>query len=210
MFGATGKAVGSIAEALAFQGDSGRLNPMRYIPTPGHTKAWQERTPLAQYLTNEVVGTRMRRWERPIHDFLTRSLRPAATKTPHAPAREETRPCSLAPRAFGILRTGAALQSRHALHPPALRLSFRFLRSASPDQLSFRLSNAPSWLLGGGVSGLQRCSEFSLCGVAEVRLHFVQLEGGGSHFPLPSTGTYDTLWGSIRDKVLLVITRPTR
>ena len=71
LFGATGKAVGSIAEALAFQGDSGRLNPMRYIPTPGHTKAWQERTPLAQYLTNEVVGTRMRRWERPIHDFLT-------------------------------------------------------------------------------------------------------------------------------------------
>jgi hypothetical protein len=72
MFGTAGKAVGSIAEALAFQGDSTSvLNPMRYIPTPGHTKAWQERTPLDQYLSNEVIGTRMRRWERPIHDFLT-------------------------------------------------------------------------------------------------------------------------------------------
>ena len=80
MFGAAGKTVGSIAEALGFQGDSGVLNPMCYIPTPGHTKAWQERTPLAQYLSNEVVGTRMRRWERPIHDFLTRVLRPVATK----------------------------------------------------------------------------------------------------------------------------------
>ena len=69
MFGVTGKAVGFIAEGLAFQGDSDPRNPMRYIPTPGHTKVWQERTPLAQYLTNEVVGTRMRRWERPIHDF---------------------------------------------------------------------------------------------------------------------------------------------
>ena len=45
MFGTAGKTVGSIAEALAFQGDSSRLNPMRYIPTPGHTKAWQECTP---------------------------------------------------------------------------------------------------------------------------------------------------------------------
>lgn len=90
MFGAAGKTVGSIAEALAFQGDStSHLNPMRYLPTPGHTKAWQQRTPLDQYLANEVVGTRMRRWERPIHDFLTRSLRPSATKTPRAPAREE-------------------------------------------------------------------------------------------------------------------------
>ena len=43
---------------------------MRYMPTPGHTKLWQERTPLAQYINNEVAGTRMRRWERPIHDFL--------------------------------------------------------------------------------------------------------------------------------------------
>ena len=45
---------------------------MRYIPTPGHTKLWQERTPLAQYINNEVQGTRMRRWEpnKLIHDFL--------------------------------------------------------------------------------------------------------------------------------------------
>jgi hypothetical protein len=52
LFGIAGKTMGSIAEALSFQADSGRLNPMRYIPTPGHTKAWQERTPLAQYLSN--------------------------------------------------------------------------------------------------------------------------------------------------------------
>jgi integrase len=27
---------------------------MRYLPTPGHTKFWQERTPLAQYINNQV------------------------------------------------------------------------------------------------------------------------------------------------------------
>ena len=65
MFGATGKAVGSIAEALSFQGDSTSvLNPMRYIPTPGNTKAWQERTPLDQYLSNEVTRDHQsKRWK---------------------------------------------------------------------------------------------------------------------------------------------------
>jgi hypothetical protein len=47
MFSAAGKTIGSIAEALSFQGDSSSwLNPMRYLPTPGHTKLWQERTTL--------------------------------------------------------------------------------------------------------------------------------------------------------------------
>jgi hypothetical protein len=70
MHGKLGRAIGGLAEGLAFQGDSSALNPMRYVPSPAHTKFWQERTPLAQYINNEVAGTRMRRWERPIHDFL--------------------------------------------------------------------------------------------------------------------------------------------
>ena len=75
MHGVVGRHLGSMAEGLAFQGDSGPLNPMRYLPTPAHTKFWQERTPLAQYINNEVVGTRMRRWQRPIHDFLMPYIR---------------------------------------------------------------------------------------------------------------------------------------
>jgi hypothetical protein len=70
MHGKLGRAIGGMAEGLAFQGDSSALNPMRYVPSPAHTKFWQERTPLAQYINNEVAGTRMRRWERPIHDFV--------------------------------------------------------------------------------------------------------------------------------------------
>lgn len=66
MFGKTGQAFGSLAEALAFQGDSSRLNPMRYLGSAPHTKLWQVRTPLAQYINNEVTGTRMGRWERPV------------------------------------------------------------------------------------------------------------------------------------------------
>jgi hypothetical protein len=41
---------------------------MRYLPSPAHTKLWQERIPLSQYINNEVTDTRMRRWDRPIHD----------------------------------------------------------------------------------------------------------------------------------------------
>src|SRR6476646_7707776 len=46
------------------------LNPARYLPTPFHTKFAQQRTALSQYIQQESVGTRMRRWERPFHDFL--------------------------------------------------------------------------------------------------------------------------------------------
>jgi hypothetical protein len=70
MFGKAGRAFGSLAEALSFQGDSSAINPMRYLGSPALTKLWQERTPLAQYINNEVSGTRMRRWQRPVHDFL--------------------------------------------------------------------------------------------------------------------------------------------
>lgn len=70
MFGEGGKAFGSFAEALAFQKDSSYLNPMRYLGSAAHTKLWQVRTPLAQYIHNEVSGTRMGRWQRPVHDFI--------------------------------------------------------------------------------------------------------------------------------------------
>ena len=55
---------------MFFEGDQHPLNPMRYLPTPFHTKFAQQRTALSQYIQQESVGTRMRRWERPIHDFL--------------------------------------------------------------------------------------------------------------------------------------------
>jgi hypothetical protein len=124
MFGAAGKAVGSIAEALSFQGDSTSvLNPMRYIPTPGHTKAWQERTPLDQYLSNEVIGTRMRRWERPIHDFLTRSFRPVSQKTSRTGAGK----AGHAHRTHAAPPTGAAPPVIHS----APKLSFWLLIPAA-------------------------------------------------------------------------------
>ena len=60
---------------MFFEGDQSALNPMRYLPTPFHTKFAQERTALSQYIQQEAIGTRMRRWERPIHDFLAPYLR---------------------------------------------------------------------------------------------------------------------------------------
>jgi hypothetical protein len=60
---------------MFFEGDQSALNPMRYLPTPFHTKFAQQRTALSQYIQQESVGTRMRRWERPFHDFLMPYLR---------------------------------------------------------------------------------------------------------------------------------------
>ena len=60
---------------MFFEGDQSFLNPMRYIPTPEHTKFAQQRTALSQYIQQEAVGTRMRRWDRPVHDFLAPYLR---------------------------------------------------------------------------------------------------------------------------------------
>lgn len=70
MYGFAGRAIGKLSESLAFSGDNSPVNPLRYIPSPAHTKFWQERTAIAQYISQEVSGTRMRRWHRPIHDFL--------------------------------------------------------------------------------------------------------------------------------------------
>ena len=53
---------------------------MRYIPTPFHTKFAQQRTALSQYIRQEAVGTRMRRWQRPLHDFLLPYVRGAVAR----------------------------------------------------------------------------------------------------------------------------------
>lgn len=67
MYGQFGRALGKYAETLSFQGEGG---PLRLLPTPYHTKLWQERTAIAQYQEQEVYGTRMRRWQHPIHDMI--------------------------------------------------------------------------------------------------------------------------------------------
>jgi len=66
---------------MFFEGDQHPLNPARYLPTPFHTKFAQERTALSQYIQQESVGTRMRRWERPFHDFLMPYLRGTVERT---------------------------------------------------------------------------------------------------------------------------------
>lgn len=70
-----GRLFGKYTEEMFFEGDQHPLNPARYLPTPFHTKFAQERTALSQYIQQESVGTRMRRWERPIHDFLAPYVR---------------------------------------------------------------------------------------------------------------------------------------
>lgn len=70
MFGGLAKAFGFAAEEASFTGDEERWNPLRYLPTPAHTKLWQNRDALGDYLEKEVYGTRMRRWDKPVHDFL--------------------------------------------------------------------------------------------------------------------------------------------
>jgi hypothetical protein len=80
MHGIFGKALGKYSEAVFFQGDQNPLNPMRYVPTQFHAKVAQQRTVLEQYIQQEAVGTRMRRWERPLHDFLAPYLRGAVNR----------------------------------------------------------------------------------------------------------------------------------
>jgi hypothetical protein len=75
MEGPAGRVLGTLAESLAFAGDQSMFNPMRYIPTPFGTKLWQMQTPLARYQEEEIYGNRMRRWDRPLHDFLMPYLR---------------------------------------------------------------------------------------------------------------------------------------
>lgn len=67
MYGSVGNALGRYAEALSFTGEGG---PLRLIPTPFHTKYWNERTALSMYEEQEVYGSRMRRWQKPFHDMV--------------------------------------------------------------------------------------------------------------------------------------------
>jgi hypothetical protein len=80
MHGRLGQLFGKYTEEMFFEGDQSAGNPMRYLPTPFHTKYAQQRTALSQYIQQEAVGTRMRRWERPIHDFLAPYLRGAIVR----------------------------------------------------------------------------------------------------------------------------------
>jgi hypothetical protein len=80
MHGRLGRIFGKYTEEMFFEGDQSAVNPMRYLPTPFHTKYAQERTALSQYTQQEATGTRMRRWERPIHDFLAPYLRGAISR----------------------------------------------------------------------------------------------------------------------------------
>ena len=80
MHGWFGKLAGKYSEEMFFEGDQAWWNPARYIPTPFHTKFAQQRTALSQYIQQEAVGTRMRRWERPIHDFLMPYARGAVSR----------------------------------------------------------------------------------------------------------------------------------
>jgi hypothetical protein len=80
MQGWFGRLMGKYSEEVFFEGDQSAWNPMRYIPTPFHTKLAQQRTALSQYIPQEAVGTRMRRWERPIHDFLMPYVRGAVAR----------------------------------------------------------------------------------------------------------------------------------
>lgn len=77
MFGPSERLFGYIAENASFTGDEARWNPLRYIPSPYHTKLWQERTPLSQYEQQEVEGSRLRRWQHPIEDFIMPYVRGA-------------------------------------------------------------------------------------------------------------------------------------
>jgi hypothetical protein len=80
MHGWAGRLFGKYSEEMFFEGDQGPLNPTRYLPSPFHTKLAQQRTAYGQYVQQEAIGTRMRRWDRPIHDFLIPYLHGAIAK----------------------------------------------------------------------------------------------------------------------------------
>lgn len=70
MFSAAERLVGSAYEGATFTGDSAWWNPLRYLPSPYHTKFAQRKTALARYLNEEVYGSRARPWERPVEGIL--------------------------------------------------------------------------------------------------------------------------------------------
>lgn len=78
--GRMGRLFGKYTEEMFFQGEQSALNPMRYVANPFATKLAQQRSALSQYIQQEAVGTRMRGWDRPIHDFLAPYIRGAIAR----------------------------------------------------------------------------------------------------------------------------------
>lgn len=70
MYSSVEKLAGKATEGLSFTGDHAWYNPLRYIPTPYHTKLSQVRDAWAKYLNEEVYGSRFRPWDRPIEGIL--------------------------------------------------------------------------------------------------------------------------------------------
>ena len=147
------------------------------------------------------------------------ALRPAEPKTSHAPARARLQPHSLV---AGASHTRLSLAHRsepveHLWSAPWLAGSgfdsCCLLGSVAPDQLLSgpgRRSLAFLWLPVTGVSGTEAALRiYPLRRSRGTVALCVQPEGGGRHFPLPSTGTFGVKPGSRRDKSLLAITRPT-
>lgn len=75
MYGHVSKLLGAYGEGLSFTGDEGALNPLRYLPQPYNAKMWQSKTSVSQYEQREIYGSSMRRWHRPIHDFIEPYMR---------------------------------------------------------------------------------------------------------------------------------------
>jgi len=80
MHGWFGRLMGRYSEEALPEGDPSAWNPMRYIPTPFHTRLAQQRTALSQYIQQEAVGPRMRRWNRPLHNFILPWVRGAVAR----------------------------------------------------------------------------------------------------------------------------------
>ena len=108
------------------------------IHNPANTKLALERTGLSQYIQEEAVGTRMRRWDRPIHDFLMPCLRGTVT-----------------------LFTGEDVIPREVRHRRDLDTLTVKLKTRSPAPLCVpkcRISNPPPSLLHLGAATTQHAA----------------------------------------------------
>ena len=153
MHGKLGRLFGKYTEEMFFEGDQSAWNPMRYIPTPYHTKFAQDRTALSQYIQQEAIGTRMRRWNRPIHDFLAPYLRGAIARV----TGEDVIPGEVQHRRD--LDTLADMQDqvpspRHATYPRARgrgsgsRRSGALMQPAGQRSIASRVDSGSVWLSG--------------------------------------------------------------
>ena len=151
MFGRLARTLGKYAEEVSFEGDNSAINPMRYIPTPFHTKMWQERTAYSQYLQQEAIGTRMRRWERPIHDFLAPYFRGLIERTTDTPV------------------ISAEVEHRRELDTPTDMLVYlRSLKMAGED-LKHQVPSRPQHIYARART--RRLSRFAMHSVLQMRFH---------------------------------------